>query len=415
MLVLVSAVVFGAYDDCIGLSGSLPSLGSWDPSSCQVLSPQQTNHRTSYVPTSYATILQIPEIHYDQHSSSFSIKNGSSGSSIQVKLIKWKSTNPTHNLPPADSQAVDPFTLPPLPADLSPSADQSPSSTIPLVDQCKLKINLTTTPRPVPGASVQYEGYGSRDNRQIYLVAPGTPVKDQDHVLDEANFTVTAIEGFEGQLVYILPPMDFIEIGTSPGTGGGDEFQHTSRYYETVKALRRIHFNQVLPRIFCGSCPRRLKHLDLLKNDYNVGVVFNLQADEDVHRNWIDDDAFPDKADRTSSQLHKIYKERGILLVHLPTTDMCTEARAAMMAQAALLMSAAYQAHPNRCIYVHCNAGVGRAVACTVAFLRFAAKLSEAHVRTLIRHTRTVAYFDQPALRAAHDDYVAKYGDFGAL
>ena len=60
------------------------------------------------------------------------------------------------------------------------------------------------------------------------------------------------------------------------------EFNHTTRFYNLVKAEGRIDYSRILPNLYVGSCPRQLKHIHHLKEDLKVTAIFNMQTADDI-------------------------------------------------------------------------------------------------------------------------------------
>ena len=64
--------------------------------------------------------------------------------------------------------------------------------------------------------------------------------------------------------------------------GNANEHDHTTRFYNAVKAEGRMHYSRILPNLYVGSCHRQLKHIRQLSQDLKVTAVFNLQTAEDI-------------------------------------------------------------------------------------------------------------------------------------
>eukprot|EP01055_Gregarina_sp_Pseudo9_P000168 Gregarina_sp_Pseudo_9__167@NODE_110_length_4202_cov_130_651453_g102_i0_p2_GENE_NODE_110_length_4202_cov_130_651453_g102_i0NODE_110_length_4202_cov_130_651453_g102_i0_p2_ORF_typecomplete_len417_score18_70DSPc/PF00782_20/4_5e03DSPc/PF00782_20/2_6e10CBM_20/PF00686_19/6_9e10CBM_20/PF00686_19/1_4e04CDKN3/PF05706_12/2_2e07Y_phosphatase2/PF03162_13/0_002Y_phosphatase3/PF13350_6/0_0031Y_phosphatase/PF00102_27/0_05_NODE_110_length_4202_cov_130_651453_g102_i012722522 len=402
MLVKFSVVVFAGPNTRVAVVGSIPELGAWNPDSATPLYPQEVPY-SSLIATYFSAVVDV--------ASSSTHDDGSPPASFRYKFIKWETgggapDHATFRLPPADASTGGRVPL----VEGSLYSREQLRLPVPLANVSDHIVSSYGNP-PSSNHSVVWEGTGPHHDRLLFpsdKAAAGAAFPDASlvHIYNPENlFANDAGDG----CYYALPPADFMDPIITDAAENS-EFICTTRYYNRVKDLKCIHFNEVIPRIFCGSCPRRLSHLTALRDNYNVGTVFCLQSNSDIEKNWIDDDAYPDLSDRTHFTLQKIYAQFKVNLVHLPTEDMCTEARAAVMAQAAWLMAGILVNRPEANVYVHCNAGVGRAVACVSAFLYFCLGLSEAHTLHLIRSRRPVAYFDSTALRSGKRDFDAKFG-----
>eukprot|EP01054_Gregarina_sp_Poly1_P003479 Gregarina_sp_Poly_1__3478@NODE_200_length_11544_cov_123_517644_g179_i0_p3_GENE_NODE_200_length_11544_cov_123_517644_g179_i0NODE_200_length_11544_cov_123_517644_g179_i0_p3_ORF_typecomplete_len421_score50_26DSPc/PF00782_20/1_1e11CBM_20/PF00686_19/2_3e07CBM_20/PF00686_19/5e03CDKN3/PF05706_12/3_4e07Y_phosphatase2/PF03162_13/9_8e05Y_phosphatase3/PF13350_6/0_0022Y_phosphatase/PF00102_27/0_0037Chloroa_bbind/PF00504_21/0_33_NODE_200_length_11544_cov_123_517644_g179_i060277289 len=411
MLVKFSVVVFAGPNTRVAVIGSLPELGSWKTDSATPLYPQEVP-LSCVVPTYFSAVVDV-----SSSGPSKKEKATASATSFTYKFIRWELGSTPE---PVDPKA---FQLPPAKQVCQPPVAEH--GFLYDVSQLALPVPLAGAPDhivspygnpPAANHAVIWEGDGPHHNRSFFIDASeAAAVNVQDerlvHVCNSENmFTNDTTDG----TYYALPPADFMDP-TFLRAGLKTEFVHTTRYYNRVRDFKCIHFNEIIPRIFCGSCPRRLCQLRMLRDVYNVATVFCLQSNQDIAANWIDDDLYPDITDRSPLNLHNIYSQEKISLVHLPTEDMCTEARAAMMAQAAWLMTGILVDRPQANVYVHCNAGVGRAVACVCAFLHFCLGLSEAHTVHLMRSRRPVAYFDPVALRSGKCDFDAKFGSVYCL
>merc|ERR1719215_182200 len=94
-----------------------------------------------------------------------------------------------------------------------------------------------------------------------------------------------------------------------------------------------------------------------------------------------------------------LYEAAGIEYVWMPTEDMSTAARTAMLPHASFVM-AGFLRRGHK-VYVHCNAGVGRSVAAVCGYLCYCVGLSTRQMQHVVARARTVAYFDFKALDTA--------------
>lgn len=381
MKVKFTCVAFVERNVRIGVLGSCDSLGNWTQSAAKVLTPQ-TQVISALTPTCFTAILDVPEI------TRTSVENDR----IYYKFIAWE--HPDQLATPEQWPTLEEVKL-------------SESTTLLSADTylIPLKQDENLTP-PTAETEIIWEGLNSSHNRLICFENMKLDEKPEvlSHLLDmEANYVANAVCGLQD--VYLLPPADFVDPKMYCESFHS-ELKHTTRYYNRVKSERTIHFNEVLPRVFVGSCPRRVDHLTFLKTECQVGCVFNFQALEDLEKNWIEPESAEDKS---PFRLRQIYAEQGMLLIYIPTVDMCSESRAAMLAQAAALLSLILIGNPDKSVYIHCNAGVGRAIGCVCAFLHFCVGMPLNCVEHFIRSRRPVGYFDAIALRAGKKDYEAKF------
>lgn len=240
--------------------------------------------------------------------------------------------------------------------------------------------------------NVIWEG---ESNRRVFLDPFEAGKSRLDHGFDSANF----MRFCGGDLVYVLPCVEF-DYG-----GGTSEFDWTGRYYQKIKRDSLIHFDRMFPRVYCGTCPRRLGHLNLLRDKYGVGMILNLQTEADIRENWIVDL----ETKRTACELSDVCESTGLQFIHLPTNDMCSKSRSRMMAQGAWLLAGYLVANPEQNVYVHCNAGVGRAIACCSGFLHFCLNLGLQETIRFVKRRRYVAFVDAEALRRGKIDFDKKY------
>jgi atypical dual specificity phosphatase len=188
------------------------------------------------------------------------------------------------------------------------------------------------------------------------------------------------------------------------------EFNHTvAFYYKRVVNDGGIHFSQILDNLWLGSCPRQPYHISALKN-LGVDTIMNFQTESDILNNSAGVLNHHDKlrADETLvDRLEETYRRSNIAFVWLPTTDMCSQARRRMLPQAVTLLRS-LMANGRR-VYIHCNAGVGRAGAAAAGYLMYARGMSLKDMMYFLYDKRPAVYVDKEALREAKKDYQLKY------
>ncbi|XP_028858354.1 laforin isoform X1 [Denticeps clupeoides] len=203
--------------------------------------------------------------------------------------------------------------------------------------------------------------------------------------------------------VYCNPIGHWIE-----GSGHTDEMKHTTDFYFSIAGAQAMHFSQVLPRVWLGSCPRQREHVTLkLKYELGVTAVMNFQTEWDVVNNSYGCRLDSSEVMTPETMMH-LYKENNIAYVWIPTPDMSTEGRVRMLPQAVLALWGLLE--NGHIVYVHCNAGVGRSTAAVCGLLRYVLGWSMRKVQYHLVSRRAAVYIDEEALLRAHDDFLLKYG-----
>ncbi|XP_063079091.1 laforin [Engraulis encrasicolus] len=233
----------------------------------------------------------------------------------------------------------------------------------------------------VKGGDLIWEGNGSHHDRCC--------------VYDERNIV---------ESVYCLPIGHWIEQ-----SGHTDEMKHTTDFYFNVAGKQSIHYSQILPRVWLGSCPRRLEHLKVtLKEELGVTAVMNFQTEWDICNN--SNACRPDHWHEPMSPdvMTRLYREYGIDYVWIPTPDMSTEGRVQMLPQAVFLLQGLLGS--GHVVYVHCNAGVGRSTAAVCGLLMYVLGWSLRRAQYHLCGRRPCVYVDEEAMLRAQPDYRSKFG-----
>jgi len=428
-----SIVIFDTPETRVGIVGSVPSLGSWKAASCVPLQPVELPTGENF-PTLFTGVVNIPEIQtpsYFDGEAGFGAAAAAPSSESDVhatvkefeyKYIIWKDEIHSTSVPAPKDDSIVPLMdckssltgngyLYTKEKDLDISEPLAPLPTL---------IRSRFSSPPFPHQQIIWEGRDSNHNRKIRLAntleecgigKPASYNSPEDHVLRQTYYLPMSKAGeTPHQMVYVLPPHHFLNPQMCDTGFHHCEYIHTTKYYLGVRDKRIMHFNKIIPRVFVGSCPRRVEHFTMLKEKYNVNTIFNFQTKQDISSNWPDEENYPSAEGRTIDNLRVLYERAGLQSVWMPTTDMSTEARGAMMAQAAWLLAGVLIASPYQSVYIHCNAGVGRAIACISAFLHFCLGLSEAETFVLVTMRRPVAFVDGVALRQGKREFEAKYG-----
>lgn len=350
MKVRFSVVAFVSQDARIAVCGSIPSLGSWKTpipmSPIQI--PQDQHH-----PSMWTTIVDIPE-------TTFRYK-----SSFEYKFIRW--TAGMLNVMESNVDSGNELEFPePI---LVCEEDSYPTDLV-------------------------WEGYGGSQNRLV--VFEDTLPCSTTHVYDPSlNITPDGI--YSLPVALFREPLDEVS-----------EASHTTHYYRYLKGRGEIHFNKILDRIYVGTCPRKKEHIAELVQKHNVTDFVNLQAAEDIAENYCDVQGTPHSS-RSISKVYDIFDSFNVRYTWIPTTDMCSSSRARTLAQSAFLLAGLLQRPDCTGVYIHCNAGVGRSVACIAGYMHCCLNVPIRLTNLLISARRPVAYFDEPALIQGAQDFRLKF------
>lgn len=466
MKVAFSCVHFVAPGTRLVVSGSDAALGSWDLSRALELRPQQ-RIISSRIPTAFAAIVDLPLPRNGREDAENTIlpTNTSTaalsehpGISYKFVIIEDGAESESSDIAAhRNSYATELTTFDELVTGHSTLLQTDDT------DVFHIALPLASAIGCSPNKYL-YEGRSSKDNRQLYFNEKESSSDPESlrHLFDDANFSsaVRLINGktpehtpeersqepmeagaacvcspkTKNEMVYLLPVATF-----KASTSDLDEYGHTTRYYNTIRELNTFHYNKISSHVFCGSCPRQVKHLDHLSRRLGVTAVINLQAECDLQKNFVSNipdelqsllsknaDNVPDKSLLHLARIYHAYNRLNsdasdrswtpedsckprLVLVNIPTTDMCSDARALMLPQtAAIACGLLKNGHK---LYIHCNAGVGRAAACTAGIFRYLYRLSAADTQFLLKLRRPVVYYDSEALATGHADFLAKFGD----
>ncbi|KAL8433182.1 hypothetical protein ACSSS7_004070 [Eimeria intestinalis] len=174
---------------------------------------------------------------------------------------------------------------------------------------------------PPEGFQVIWEGSGPNSNRKF--------------AFDPLDVVVDECASGKLEVLYLCKIASFED----PRASDVSECSHTARFYSTVKDEGRIHYSRILPNLYVGSCPRQLQHIRHLKQDLKVTVVFNLQTADDLRTNYPD----PLASTRSPEAVSLLYESAGLRYVWMPTEDMSDACRKLVVAQCALLLDALLQ------------------------------------------------------------------------
>lgn len=136
-----------------------------------------------------------------------------------------------------------------------------------------------------------------------------------------------------------------------------------------------MDFDEILPNLFVGSCPRDQADIEYLKTDVGITAVLNLQTDQDfVHWGirW--------------ERLEAAYEALGIEIRRVPVTDFNPEEVRQKLPACVKALDELLRA--GHTAYVHCSAGMNRSPSTVVAYLHWVREMSlgEAVEFVLERH-----------------------------
>jgi len=125
-----------------------------------------------------------------------------------------------------------------------------------------------------------------------------------------------------------------------------------------------MHYDRVNDKLYVGSCPRTLKHIENdLGKELGITAILNLQVVKDIERNCqaiLGDRHVPEPNNEydlgSVDILRKTYEQAGILFLWVPITDFSSTGRELMSPQATLVLKTLLE--KGHKVYVHCNAGM---------------------------------------------------------
>lgn len=190
-----------------------------------------------------------------------------------------------------------------------------------------------------------------------------------------------------------------------------NEKSHTGRFYNEIASHQLLHCGRVNDQLYVGTCPRLLSHItDELAKKLGITAVINLQVMADIERNCVAIyGAEKQKKERNEYDLEivetmkRIYEQSNILFIWMPITDFSSIGREMMSPQAALVLKTMLE--KGHRVYVHCNAGVGRAFGLICAYYHFVLKIPLPIVQYELTAVRSCGYFDWPFLENAAKIY----------
>ncbi len=119
-----------------------------------------------------------------------------------------------------------------------------------------------------------------------------------------------------------------------------------------------MKLNQILPRLFVGSCPVNADDINHLKVDYGITAVLNLQTDDDF-----------DYCDLDWNCIETRCQELQIEVRRIPVGDFDGEGLRKQMPRCVQALDELLRA--DHTVYTHCNLGVGRSPSVAIAYLHW--------------------------------------------
>ena len=119
-----------------------------------------------------------------------------------------------------------------------------------------------------------------------------------------------------------------------------------------------MNLNQILPRLFVGSCPINADDINHLEVDYGITAILNLQTDNDF-----------DYWDLDWSRLQTRCNELGIAVRRIPVRDFDSEDLRKKLSRCVQAVDELLRA--DHTVYAHCNVGAGRSPAVAIAYLHW--------------------------------------------
>jgi protein-tyrosine phosphatase len=115
-------------------------------------------------------------------------------------------------------------------------------------------------------------------------------------------------------------------------------------------------YDQILPELWVGACPRAPKDIDRLSRRAGITAVVNLQTDEDFVRLAID-----------WARVERHYHDRGIEIRRVAVTDFDAVDLRHKLPHAVQTVDELIRA--GHTTYLHCSLGVGRAPSVAISYL----------------------------------------------
>ena len=117
-----------------------------------------------------------------------------------------------------------------------------------------------------------------------------------------------------------------------------------------------VNLDQILPRLFVGSCPTQADEINHLKTEYGVTAILSLQTDHDL-----------DYWDLDFNRLEARCRELKVEVRRVPVRDFDGLDLRRKLAQCVGTLDDLLAA--GHAVYVHCNLGMGRSPSVAIAYM----------------------------------------------
>ncbi len=152
-----------------------------------------------------------------------------------------------------------------------------------------------------------------------------------------------------------------------------------------------MDYDQILPPLFVGACPRRPRDIDQLKEDSGITAVLNLQTVGDFSYWGID-----------WSELELHYQRSGIEVRRVPVTDFDRDDLRRNLPKCVRTLDELLRG--GHTAYVHCSAGINRSPSTVIAYLHWIEQFELDKAITHVMQRRPCDPYLE-AIRAATEDW----------
>lgn len=181
--------------------------------------------------------------------------------------------------------------------------------------------------------------------------------------------------------------------------------------FNTKSPLDKVPIKQIIQ----GSAPRTLKHFEQLKS-LNVTHILSLQEPDD----WVDGGHCP-KDHRgyplatNATEMKELVEQYGIAWYNVPVKDMNKNSRAEkairIYEELLKITKGGKNPHSDTIIYIHCNAGIGRASFSHYILLSTILNIHSDIAWILLSMTRPVSFIERTNFKQAYmsiEEYKSK-------